>query len=131
MEQFLQAMGAVFIAVILSLSLGKQGKEMAVLLAIFACARVMVVALTYLRPVMDFLERLESVGELSDEMVAILFKVTGIGILTEIAALVCTDSGSATLGKALQILGTAVILWLCIPVFTTMMDLVQEILGGI
>lgn len=35
------------------------------------------------------------------------------------------------MGKVLQILGTAVILWLSIPLVNGLMDLLQQILGGI
>lgn len=131
MEQFLQAAAAVLLAVILSLALGKQGKDMAVLLSIAVCCMVIAIAVRYLEPVMDFLEQLEALGELNGEMVGCLFKVVGIGILTEIAAMVCADAGNGSLGKALQLLGAAVILWLSIPVFRALIDLIQGILGDV
>lgn len=131
MELFLQGASAVLLTVVLTLSLGKQGKEMAGLLSMVVCCMVIGIAIRYLEPVTDFLEKLETLGDLNGEMITILFKVVGIGMLTEIAAMVCADAGSATLGKTLQLLGAAVILWLCIPIFTALLDLIQGILGGI
>lgn len=131
MELFLRAAAAVLLTVVLSLALGKQGKETASLLSIIVCCMVISIAIRYLEPVWELLEKLGSMGDLDNEMVGTLFKVVGIGILAEIAALVCNDAGNASLGKTLQLLSSAVILWLCIPIFIALLDLIQGILGGI
>ena len=131
MDLFMRAASAVLLTVILSLALGKPGKETAGLLAMIVCCMVIGIAIRYLEPVWDFLKRLETLGNLNGDLVATLFKVVGIGMLAEIAAMVCADAGSSSLGKALQLLSSAVILWLCIPIFTALIDLIQEILGGI
>lgn len=131
MGLFLKGVSAVMITVVLTLALGKQGKEMSGLLAIIVCCMVAGMAMEFWAPVSDFLEKLESLGNLNDDMAGTLFKVVGIGILTEISALVCSDAGTASLGKTLQLLGSAVILWLSIPMFTSLVDLIQGILGGL
>ena len=131
MGLFLKGVSAVMITVVLTLALGKQGKEMAGLLAIIVCCMVLGMAIDFWSPVAEFLERLEALGDLNGDMAGTLFKVTGIGILTEVAALVCSDAGTASMGKTLQLLGSAVILWLSIPMFTSLLDLIQRILGGL
>lgn len=131
MEMFLQAAAAVLLAVVLGLSLNNQRKELGVLLTIGVCCMVVIIGLSYLEPVLDFLGRLEALGGLPYDMLEILLKALGIGLLSDIAALVCGDAGNASLGKAMQLLGSAVILWISIPVFTALMDLIQEILGGL
>lgn len=131
MDLFLRAAAAVLLTVVLSLALGKQGKETAGLLSIIVCCMVISIAIRYLEPVWELLEKLGAMGDLDNEMVGTLFKVVGIGILAEIAALVCNDAGNASLGKTLQLLSSAVILWLCIPIFIALLDLIQGILGGI
>lgn len=129
MALFLQGCAAVLLAVILILMLGSHGKEMGNLLSLAVCCMVAVIALRYLRPVIDFVEELETIGQLDGELVQILLKAVGIGILSEIAALVCNDAGNASLGKAVQLLGTAVILWLALPLLTALVELIQKILG--
>ncbi len=131
MELFIRAASAVMLTVVLTLALGKQGKETAGLLSIVVCCMVIGIAIRYLEPVAQFLKKLESLGNLNGEMVGTLFKIVGIGMLSEIASMVCADAGSASLGKTLQLVSSAVILWLCIPIFTALMDLIQGILGGI
>lgn len=131
MELFLQASAAALLAMILCLMLSKQGKETGILLSLAVCCMICVIALRYLEPVMDFLNQLEDLGGLDSNMVTILLKAAGIGFLSEIASLVCADAGNSSLGKSLQILGSAVILWLSIPLFRGLLELIQQILGEV
>ncbi len=130
MELFLRATAAVILAVILGLSLGKQGKDIGILLTIAVCCMVAMIALQYLEPVVDFLDGLEDISR-QNGMVGILLKATGIALIAEIAGLVSSDAGNSSLGKIMQLLGAAVILWLSIPVFTALMELIQQILGEV
>lgn len=109
----------------------QNGKEMGTLLSLAVCCMVAVVALSYLRPVLDFLATLEALGNLDGDLVGTLLKAAGIGMLTEIASMVCNDAGNASMGKTVQLLGTAVILWLSLPLFTALMELLRSILGEI
>ena len=86
-------------------------------------------ALHYLRPVINFLHTLQTLGGLDRNMVSALLKVTGIGIVSEIANLVCKDACNESMGKSMQLLGTAVILYLSMPLFTALIELLQKILG--
>ena len=128
MKLYLQVCGAILIAVILVLSL-KHNKEFGSILAISACCMTVLAALHYLRPVINFLHTLQTLGGLDRNMVSALLKVTGIGIVSEIANLVCKDAGNESMGKSMQLLGTAVILYLSMPLFTALIELLQKILG--
>lgn len=129
MDVFLKAAAAVLVTVILSLVLAKKEKDMALMLTCLVCCMVAAAAATFLSPVIDFLRRLETLGRLDGEMFAILLKSAGIGLLAEISGLICDDSGNAALGKTLQLLASAVILWLSIPLFTALLDILQNVLG--
>ena len=129
MTPFLQISGAVLLAVILVLALKSYCKEIGTILAITICCLTGLTALQYLQPVLEFLKKLEDLGGLDDVMIEILMKSTGIGIITEIANLVCKDAGNESMGKSMQLLGTAVILYLSLPLFQTLIELLQKILG--
>ena len=131
MGTFFQAAAAVLIASVLGVTLSRQNKELSSLLTIGVCCMVMFAAVSFLKPVLDLLHQLESVGNLNSDLVRILLKVVGIGLVTEIAGMICTDAGNASMGKALQMLSSAVILWISIPAFEALLDLIQQILGGI
>ena len=131
MELFFQGAAAVLIGSVFGLTLSKYGKEFSVMLCIALCAMVILLAISFLEPILDLVCQLRDMGNLNSQMVQILFKVVGIGLVSEICALVCSDAGNASLGKALQMLGTVVTLWLSIPVFRSLLDLLQEILGDL
>ena len=130
MGGFLQACGGALIAVILYLTLGKQGKDLGIVLTVGACCMILLLGLQYLQPVMELLSQLECIGALDGNLVKILLKAAGIGFLSEIACLVCTDAGNSALGKALQIVGSCTVLWLSVPLFRGLLELLQKILGG-
>ena len=129
MSGYLQAAAGVLLTVILVLALGKEGKQTALLLVLAVCAMVGVLALGYLEPVVNFLQRLSILGNVSSEMLGIMLKVVGIGLIGEIAALICADSGNASLGKVLQILSAALILRLALPMLEQLLDLLERVLG--
>lgn len=129
MALYWRAAGAVMLAVVMMLMLRRQ--EIAILLGIAVCAMVAIAAVDFLSPVKELLDSLWSLGDLDGDLIAILLKAVGIGLVTEIAGTVCADSGSGSLGKMLQLLGTAVILWLSVPLFTALLELIQEILKGL
>lgn len=131
MGQVLQAAAGVLLAVILCLILGKQTKEMSVLLSAAVCCMVAVLCLGYLRPVTDFFSELEHIGNLDGELLSILLKAVGIAFIAEISGLICADAGNAALGKVLQMLACAVILYLSIPLLRSLMALVTELLGEV
>lgn len=131
MELFFQASAAILLSVVLSLALNSNGKGSGILLTIAVSSMVLILGISYLKPVIEFLRQLENMGNLNGGMIEVLFKVAGIGILSEIVGMICADSGNSSMGKALSILSTAVILWLSIPLFNGLMELIQNILGGL
>ena len=129
MEFYLQGVAAVVLAAVLGLTLANRSKEYGIMLTIAVCCMVLILALFYLDPVLAFLQELEALAGLDQGILPILLKVTGIGLVGEIAALVCSDSGNSSLGKAVQVLGSGTILWMAIPIFRSLVELLQQILG--
>lgn len=131
MAIFWKTAAAALITVILSLALGNREKDIGAILSMAVCCMVMVSALIYLEPILDFLKELESIGDIQGDYMGILLKVLGIGLVSEIASEVCSDAGNASLGKSIHTLGSAVILYLSLPVFRALLDMLTQILEGI
>ena len=119
------------IGLILSLVLSKQSKDMGLLLTLAVCVLVCLGALEFLEPVMDLVQQLRHLGGLDSEAVSVLLKAAGIGLLSELAGLLCTDAGERALGKVLQILSNAAILWLSLPLFRQIIEMIREVLAEI
>jgi stage III sporulation protein AD len=130
MTGFFQIASGVMIAVILGLAVSKQGKDMTLLLSMAVCCMVLVAAAGYLEPVLSFLESLQDLGKLDSGMTGVILKTVGIALVAEIASVICSDAGNAAMGKTVQTLAAAVILWLSLPMMQALVELIQQILEG-
>lgn len=131
MTGFWQIFAGILLTVILGVVLSKQNKDLSTLLTLAACCMVLYVAVSYLQPVLDFAETLRELGQLDAGILRILWKAVGITLIAEIATLVCQDAGNGALGKAVQILAAAAVLWLSLPLMEALLDTVQKIVGEI
>ena len=131
MISFYKAAICVLVTVILCLVLNRQGREFALLLSILVCSMIFLIMASYLQPILSFFTRLRTLGQVNSETFQILLKCTGIGLLGELVAVICQDSGNNSLSKSLNILSTSVIIWLALPLFEQLLNLVEKILGEI
>ena len=131
MNSFFQVTGAVLISVVLGLTLSKYSKDFSVVLILLVSCMVLAAMTAYLEPIIDFIEELLRLGEIQNDLLKPLLKATGIGIIAEIASLICADSGNAALGKCIQILTAMVILWISLPLMRSLLELMQRMLGNI
>lgn len=131
MDIFLKALSCVLIALVFCLALHKQGKDIALLLSLFICAMVLLVAFQYLSPIIDFFDNLQEIGNLDGQMLQILLKSLGICLLAEVTSLLCADAGNAAMGKTVQFFATAIVLFLSLPLFNNLLDIVIGIMEDV
>lgn len=131
MTEYLQWTAVILIGLILSMVLGKQSRDMSLLLTLAVCVLACLGALEFLEPVTELLRDLRRLGGLDSEAVSILLKAALIGLLSELAGLLCADAGEGALGKVLQILSNAAILWLSLPLFRQIIGMIGEVLAEI
>ena len=131
MDSFWKWIAGGMLTVVLGIALGKQSKEISLVLSMTVCAMVLMAAATYLQPVMDFIKRLQALGQMDSRYGQILLKSVGIGLVSELAVLICNDAGNSALGKALQIAATVVVLWISLPLMEALLDLIESIMGAV
>lgn len=128
MGLYWKAIGGILIALVLGLALGK---DMSLLLSIAVCAMGTAVAVSYLEPVVSMLKHIQNLSALKTDTLEVLFKIFGIALISEIMGMICADSGNSAAQKMLRILSYSGILWVSIPIFESVILLLQQILGGI
>ena len=131
MDTFLKTIGGILIALILWISLGKQNKDFSMLLTIIVCIMVFFAVTTFLRPLLQFIKKIQQLGDVDTDLISVVLKSVGIAIIGEICTLICKDAGNESLGKALQFLSTTFVLWISIPVFEKLLSLLDNILGSL
>ncbi len=129
MEGFWKGAAAVVIAVILGLSMGKGVFPLLVTLA--ASGMVAAAAMGFLEPVLELMYELERMADLPAQLLEPLLQAVGIALASEVVGKLCTDAGNASLGKSIELLGHAAVLYLSIPLVRTLMTLIRDILGGL
>lgn len=131
MEPFWKAAAVILLAVILGSAIRKEEKDILVMLSVTACCIVMFTALHYLSDVLVFLWDLGRSTDCGNPFMGTLLNISAVALMTELTSLISTDAGNSSLGKAMQLLGNAAILFLSLPMFETFISIVQEILGFI
>ena len=129
MDIFLKITAGILISAVLCVVLSKQGAEISLVLCLVVCSMVLVASFAYFSPVLEFARRLMRVGNVNSELMQVLFKAVGIGLLSQIVGLICDDVGKKSLGKVLQIAATSLILCICIPVLEQLLELIEMVLG--
>jgi len=128
MGTVLRVISICLLAAILWITLSSYNKNAALLLSLAVCCGVLIPVYEYLSPVFDYFSQLQIISGWDSETLQTVVRAAGIGMLSEIAALICTDAGNASIAKAIRTLSTAVIMWLSLPVFRTLMELINRLL---
>ncbi len=131
MTAFVQAVAVALVTVILCGVLNKNGRDMTVLLCLAVCGMLLAAVLAYLEPVLAFVDTLKGLAQMDAGAFGIVLKTVGIGLTAEIAGLICADSGNAAVGKAVELVAAAAILWLSLPLMTSLLELVQQMVGNL
>ena len=129
MGEYLRWAAVVLVGLILVPVLGKQSKDMSLLLTLAVCVMVCAGAVRFLEPVMELLRELRRLGDLDSEAVSIALKCAGIGLLSDLIGLICADAGESALGKALELFSAAAILWLSLPLIRGLLELIEGVLS--
>lgn len=128
MEKYYTLTALSLITVVLVLTIRKQNGELAMVLGLCGCVLVLGGMAQFLRPILSFVQRIQAMASLDREMLQSLVKITAVSVISEIAALICSDAGNGALGKSLQILSAAVILWLALPMLEALLSMAERIL---
>ncbi|MBR5022170.1 MAG: hypothetical protein IKY18_03085 [Oscillospiraceae bacterium] len=131
MNVFWKTVAGILTAIILWINLNKSNKDSSVLMTLAVCAMAIMAAASFLQPVVSFIKKIQGIGKLDEGLVSVVLKVVGVGIVSEIASLICKDAGNESMGKTLQFIAAATVLWISIPVFEKLLALLEKILGGV
>lgn len=129
MELLWKGIGICLITCVLIMFTSKQERDIALILALAGTVAVSAIMVTYLKPVIEFLGHLSELASLNADHLNVLIKASGVAIISEMASLICSDSGNSGLANAVKLLGSAVILWFSIPVFQSLVKIICTVLG--
>ena len=126
MEAFWKITGAVLLSLVLGMTVDKQERDIGLVLSMLVCCLGAIGAVSCLEPVLDFFRELQAASDFPAGLLTSLIKAVGIALVAEIAAAICTDAGKGALGKILQMLGSAAVLTLSLPLFRELTGIIKE-----
>ena len=130
MQEFLQVAVIGVVTVVFAALLKRNSGELAILLTIGACVLMGVLIVRMTEPVLTFLGKLRNLAGLDTELMTPLLKTVGIGLLTQLAASVCTDAGESAIAKLTELCGCVLAIYLALPLLEAVIDLIQSMSGG-
>ncbi len=83
-----------------------------------------------MKQVLDVFETIRSYSGIPKSYFQILLKLIGISFLCEFTSNICKDSGQAAIGKQIEFAGKLSILVVSIPIFQTLLETVQKLMGS-
>ena len=128
MELLCKAAAAAIVAAILGLVIKKSNPESTMLLALGAVALLMTFALSAVDDIIGFLKELGGFAGISSNIVSIVLKTTGIGIVAKISADVCRDSGQQALATAVEFTGAAAAMYVALPLFRSVLETMESLM---
>lgn len=131
MDIFWKAVAGALITAVLCLVLGRDSREWAVLLTLFGCCLIVLTAMEYLGRVLEFLEGLQALIGIEEDLLQILLRSVGISLVGELAQGICTDAGNSSLTKVIRLMTVILILWMSLPLLENLLDMVGGVLEGL
>lgn len=102
--------------------------EFALLVGVLTAVLVLILSARFLEAVFQFLEELKSVCGLSGVYTQPILKCLALALMTKIGTSLCRDSKQSGAAAALEFLGAAAALWICIPLLEAFLSMLEEIL---
>jgi stage III sporulation protein AD len=128
MELFLKCISLAILGVCIYPIITQKEKSFTVPFLLLICGFGLVAAVRYLQPVIELLSKLQTQSSISPGVFTVLLKVTGVGLISEIAILITADAGNASLGRSIALMASAAVLWMSIPLIEDLLDLITNII---
>ena len=120
------------IVILIIIVILKQYKpEFAIYVSMIAGVLILVLAIQKLTGIINLLQSLANKTYINKSFLSILLKITGIAFITEFAVSICSDAGEKAIASKIEIGSKVIIIAMSIPIITSLLELVIEILPWI
>ena len=102
--------------------------DFATIISIVGGVLVLIYSMSYLSDVFGLFGNIFHITGINTSIYSVVFKVIGIGYLTEFTASICTDTGNASLADKVLLGGKLIILVMALPIVKSILNIVVELL---
>jgi len=131
MTDVIKIIGIGLLALIIIVILKQYKPEFAIYVSMIAGVLILVLAIQKLTGIINLLQSLANKTYINKSFLSILLKITGIAFITEFAVSICSDAGEKAIASKIEIGSKVIIIAMSIPIITSLLELVIEILPWI
>lgn len=102
--------------------------DFAMLISMVGGVIILVMILSSLTTAISLIKSIANQTGIDGNLLSLVFKIIGVGYLTEFTASMCVDAGSGGLGDKVLLGGKVVILVMALPIITSILTIVMELL---
>lgn len=128
MTDVIKIIGIGLLALIIIVILKQYKPEFAIYVSIIAGVLILVLSIQKLTGIINLLQSLANKTYINKSFLSILLKITGIAFITEFAVSICSDAGEKAIASKIEIGSKVIIIAMSIPIITSLLELVIEIL---
>ena len=128
MADVIKIIGIGLLALIIIVILKQYKPEFAIYVSMIAGVLILVLAIQKLTGIINLLQSLANKTYINKSFLSILLKITGIAFITEFAVSICSDAGEKALASKIEIGSKVIIIAMSIPIISSLLELVIEIL---
>ena len=131
MTDVIRIIGIGLLALIIIVILKQYKPEFAIYVSMIAGVLILVLSIQKLTGIINLLQSLANKTYVNKSFLSILLKITGIAFITEFAVSICSDAGEKAIASKIEIGSKVIIIAMSIPIITSLLELVIEILPWI
>ena len=128
MTDVIRIIGIGLLALIIIVILKQYKPEFAIYVSMVAGVLILVLSIQKLTGIINLLQSLANKTYINQSFLSILLKITGIAFITEFAVSICSDAGEKAIASKIEIGSKVIIIAMSIPIITSLLELVIEIL---
>ena len=128
MDEIIKIIGIGLIALVIVVILKQYRPEYTIYISIIAGILILFLAMEKLSGIINLLQSISNKTYINQQFLGILLKITGIAIITEFAVSICADAGEKAIASKIEIGSKVVIVAMSIPIISSLLELIIEIL---
>ncbi len=128
MDSLYKILGIAIITCIACLVVKPIRTDFAIFISIVGGLIIIFYMISYLSSIFGIFNNIFTVSGVNGSIYSVIFKIIGIAYLTEFTASICSDTGNSSLGDKVLLGGKLVILVMSLPIVTSILDIVMELL---
>ncbi len=128
MNEIFTISGIGIVSVALIMILKQYKPEFAFAVVISSGILIILLSISFLSEIFEYIKELIAVSGIESEKFEILFRCTGICIVTKIASDACKDCGVESISSKIDFAGKAVMLFVSLPLFSEIIGIIKNLI---